>query len=72
VIFGGLRARVISGTEKISHGSPRPTVAEVYVHLVARHLWIWIFVAKSAKLPGGSPGRAEQIERTIHLVSGST
>ena len=70
VIFSGMKARVISGAEKISHGSPRPTVAEVYVHLFAKHLWIWIFVAESTELPGGSPGRAEQIERTIHLVSG--
>jgi hypothetical protein len=72
VILSGMKVRVISGTEKISHGSPRPTVAEVYVHLLAKHLWIWIFVAESAKLPGGSPGRAEQIEGTIRPVNGST
>jgi hypothetical protein len=72
-IPGATRETVINGnrvatsftTTRMTDGSVKTGLDQVIIH--GGHVWIWIEVGTSAFLPGGAPGRAMQIVRTIHL-----
>jgi len=69
-VINGLHVAVSFSTTKIIHGNPAPFANQVAVHIPIRDIWITIQVGTSPVLPGGAPGRAMQIVRSIHAASG--
>ena len=53
---------------RVDAPGPKPIVEEIVAYVPARQLWISIEVGTSDKLPGGAPGRATQIARTIRTA----
>ncbi len=53
---------------RVDAPGPKAIVQEIVAYVPARELWISIEVGTSDKLPGGAPGRATQIARTIRAA----
>jgi len=69
--INGLSARVMTAAERQffhGHGAGEVSITTIDVTLPARGVSISVSVGGSAGVPGGAPGRAEQIVQTIHPV----
>lgn len=67
--LNGLEAFVIVNQEPLHHPYQRSMLTTIYVTLPTKDMIITLSVAGSLRVPGGSPGRAEQILHTIHAVA---
>jgi hypothetical protein len=64
-VINGNRVAISFTTTQQIYGRVETAVDQVILHV--RTVWIRIEIGTSALLPGGGPGRAMQIVRTIHL-----
>jgi hypothetical protein len=66
--LNGLTATVATKYE-VYHGNLGVTITNIWVSLPTKNVNISVSVGDSSVVPGGAPGRAEQIVQTIHKVT---
>jgi len=66
--LNGIMAYVATQYE-VYHGNLGATITNIWVSLPTKDMNISVSVGESPAIPGGAPGRAEQIVQTIHQVS---
>ncbi len=64
----GIMAEVATQYE-VYHGNLGATITDIWVSLPTANVNLSVSVGESTVVPGGAPGRAEQIVQTIHQVA---
>ncbi len=65
--LNGITADLVTQYE-VYHGSLGATITDIWVSLPTANVTISVSVGESSVVPGGAPGRAEQIVQTIDQV----
>jgi hypothetical protein len=66
--INGLKA-LVTTSEKVFHGTLGATTTYEAVTLPTLGISISVYVGESSRVPGGLPGRAERVVKTIHATS---
>jgi len=67
-VLNGLTA-IVATQHEVYHGNLGAGITNIWVSLPTEGVDISVSVGDTAVLPGGAPGRADQIVETIHRVS---